>query len=96
MSTKDQFFLLWDTLISHFNLLEDLTDRQRLKVKDFALKKLTTQFQSFKKRLYSDYIKEKKKTPEFTGALEKIKDQWDAFVEYKESEEALERSRKIK
>ena len=82
--------------MSHFNLPKGLTDGQRLKVKQFALKKMATQFQSWKKRLYSDYIKAKKKTPEFTGALEKIKDHWDAFVEYKESDEALERSRKNK
>ena len=68
--------LLWDTLMSHFNLPEGLTDAKQLKVKQFALKKIATQFQSWKKRLYSDYIKAKKKTPKFTGALEKIKDHW--------------------
>ena len=75
--------LLWDTLISHFNLPEGFTDGQWLKVKQFALKKMATQFQSWKKRLYNDYIKAKKKTPEFTGALEKVKDHWDVFVKYK-------------
>ena len=88
--------LLWDTLMSHFNLPEGLTDGQRLKVKQFALKKMATQFQTWKKRLYSDYLKAEKKTPEFTGALEKIKDHWDVFVKYKESDEAKERSRKNK
>ena len=68
--------LLWDTLLSHFNLPpecdgEDELER-RLKVKEWALKKMATQFQTFKKRLYNDYIK-KKRTPTFTGPLEKIK-----------------------
>jgi hypothetical protein len=66
--------LLWDMLMSHFNLPEGLIDGQWLKVKQFALKKMATQFQSWKKRLYNDYIKAERKTPEFTGALEKVKD----------------------
>ena len=36
--------LLWDTLMSHFNLPKGFTDGQRLKVKQFALKKMATQF----------------------------------------------------
>jgi hypothetical protein len=35
----------------------------------------------------------KNKTPTFTGAYEKIKDHWDAFVEYKTSDEAKKRSK---
>jgi hypothetical protein len=44
----------------------------RLKVREWALKKMATQFQTFKKRLHNGYIK-KKRTPTFTGPLEKIK-----------------------
>ena len=84
--------LLWDTLLSHFNLPLECN---RSKVKEWALKKMATQFQTFKKRLYNDYIK-KNRTPTFTGPLEKIKDHWDAFVEYKASSEALQRSEKNK
>ena len=67
----------------------------RLKVKEWALKKMATQFQTFKKRLYQHYLKEKK-APEFTGSLEKQQVHWDAFLEYKESEEAKQRSAKNK
>ena len=35
---------------------------------------------------------EKDKTPEFTGPYEKIKDHWPAFVAYKKSEKAKQRS----
>ena len=38
-----------------------------------------------------DYA-QKGKTPEFTGAYEKLKDHWDEFVEYRKSEEAKKRS----
>jgi hypothetical protein len=64
--------LLWDTVLSHFNLPPDLTASTLSKVKEWALKKMDTQFQTFKKRLYNEYIK-KKRTPTFTGPLEKIK-----------------------
>jgi hypothetical protein len=50
--------------MSHFTVLvletEALTEAMRLKVKEWPLKKIATQFQTFKKRLYKDYIKEKK------------------------------------
>ena len=54
---------------------------------------MAAQFCNWKKRLHQNYIL-KNKTPTFTGAYEKIKDHWDTFVKYKESDEALERSRK--
>ena len=60
------------------------------KVKAWTLKKMAAQFCNWKKRLHQDYIL-KKKTPTFTGAYEKIKDHWDAFVEYKTSDEAKKR-----
>jgi hypothetical protein len=41
----------------------------RLILKEWALKKMATQFQTFKKILYKDYVKEK--IPEFTGPPEK-------------------------
>ena len=67
-------------LISHFTLPEGLTERQREKVKQFALKKVATQFQTWKKKLWTSYVKGGKKTPEFNGALVNVKDHWDLFV----------------
>jgi len=90
--SKDE---LWNTLMSHFNLPQDLSDGMKLKVKQWALKKMATQFQSFKKKIWSEY-KNKKETPTFTGALEKQNYHWDAFKAYKESSEAVERSEKNK
>jgi hypothetical protein len=52
----------------------------RLKVKEWDLKKMVTQFQTFKKRLYRNYPKDKK-APQFSGPLEKHRDHWDAFLE---------------
>lgn len=79
--------------MSHFTLPEGFTDLEREKVKKCALKKMATQFQTWKKRLWADYVNAEKKTPEFTGPLEKIKDHWDLFVQFKELEAAQERSR---
>lgn len=81
--------------MSHFNLPLRLSDGMKLKVKEWALKKMTTQFQTFKKKLWSEY-KQKKETPTFTGTLEKQKDHWDAFKANKDSSEALARSEKIR
>jgi hypothetical protein len=70
---------------------EAIREKIKEKVKEWALKKMATQFQSFKKRLSNDFIK-KGRTPEFTGPLEKLKNHWVEFVEYKTSAEALARS----
>jgi Tfp pilus assembly pilus retraction ATPase PilT len=42
-------------------------------VNDWTFRKMATQFQTFKRNLVKDYIKQGK-TPTFTGALEKQKD----------------------
>ena len=51
--------------MSHFTLpvleTDALTQAMRLKVKEWALKKMATQFQTFKKILYKNYLKERKK-----------------------------------
>ena len=52
------------------------------------------QFQNHKKRTWAKYVKSGKITPEFKGTDERLRDHWDDFVTYKESEEALERSKK--
>ena len=60
------------------------------RVKKQALLKMATQFNSYKKKLDNMFVKQKK-TPDFTGPYEKIKDQWDEFVVYKTSERAKKR-----
>ncbi|KAK1686542.1 hypothetical protein QYE76_047390 [Lolium multiflorum] len=61
------------------------------RVKKWALKKMATQFNDYKKKLDNSFVK-KKKTPDFKGPYEKIKDHWEAFVKYKTSERAKTRS----
>jgi len=90
---------LWNELISHFTLPEFETDEDtaamRLKVKEWALKKMAEQFRGWKKRLWLRYQKDKT-APKFEGYLEKQERHWDAFVQYKTSEEAKARSEKNK
>jgi hypothetical protein len=85
---------LWTRLMAHFNLPpEENVDRARQMeeaIKEFALKKMAELFKHHKKRLH-DLVK-KKKTPDFTGGYEKIKDHWAEFVKYTESEEFKKRS----
>ena len=38
--------LLWDTLLTHFNLPQGLPEKQQAKVKEWTLKKMAIQFQS--------------------------------------------------
>ena len=58
---------------------------------EWTFKKMATQFKDYKKRLNRDYVR-KDKTPDFKGATERLKDQWDEFVAYKKSEEAKKMS----
>ena len=53
-------------------------------------------FNNHKKTIWADYLKADKKTPEFTGTLERQRPHWDDFVTFKESEKFQERSRKNK
>jgi hypothetical protein len=77
---------LWDRLLEHFILPNSLSERQRDKVKEFALRKMALAFQTWNKRLWNEYNDRDKKAPEFTGIYEKVRNHWDAFIEYKESE----------
>jgi hypothetical protein len=98
-------YMLWKKLMVNFTLASpevdpneedpyeedpDLNNIER-KDKKWTLSNMTTQFNNRKKRLDKDYV-QKEKTPVFVGAFDKIKDHWDAFVEYKTSEEAKKRS----
>ena len=90
---------LWNDLMAHFTLpeYEDDADTAALreKVMEWALKKMAELFRQWKKTLWLKY--EKTKTaPKFEGYLEKQARHWDAFVQYKTSEEAKARSEKNK
>ena len=91
--------VLWDKLIAHFTLpvldSPGKTTAMTNKVKHFALKKMAEQFNNYKNRLYREYVKNKK-APDFSGTLERQRDHWKSFLEYKESVLAKERSKKNK
>jgi transcription elongation factor GreA-like protein len=85
---------LWNSLMTNFSLPPE-EDPNKLvilqKVKAFALKKMAELFKNWKKLLNTKFV-DKEKTPEFIGQYEKIKDQWPAFVAYKKSDKAKQRS----
>lgn len=70
--------MIWHELKQQFTLPEGSEEL----VKKWTLKKMAEQFQTFKKNLTNMYIKQGK-TPTFTGDLEKLKDHWDEFMQYK-------------
>jgi hypothetical protein len=55
---------LWEELISHFSLpvyaIDEETEKMRLNVNKWALKKMAQQFNNFKNTLYRNYVKDKK------------------------------------
>ena len=69
-------------------------ERRRL-VKEFALKKMAEAFRNFKKNLARDYVSQKK-TPDFKGQYERLKDDWPEFVKQKQSEHFKAISEKIR
>jgi hypothetical protein len=82
---------LWNDLMAHFTLpeLEDPADTAKLreKVKRWTLSKMAELFRVWKKRLWQEYL-DKKTAPVFEGYLAKQADHWNAFKEYKESQNA--------
>ena len=90
---------IWNELMAHFTLpeQEDPADMEKLtkQVKHWTLKKMAELFRAWKKRLWSDY-KSKKTPPVFEGYLAKQANNWNAFKEYKESQQALDVSAKNK
>jgi hypothetical protein len=62
---------LWKSLIPHFNLpvtesLED-AEKQKKKVREWAIKKMAAQFNNHKKRLWTAYVNTDRQALEFTG-----------------------------
>ena len=90
---------LWNDLMAHFTLPEcqeeDDTAALRDKVKVFTLKKMAELFRQWKKTLWQQYQKTNS-APKFEGYLVKQKAYWDAFVKYKKSEDATEKSTRAK
>jgi len=90
--------LIWKDVLVHFTLqidgYDDIIDGDELKerVRDWAMKKMATQFQTWKKHLYTTYVK-KNIAPDFTvpGPISKQRPYWDEFVQYKTSEEGVSR-----
>ena len=58
--------LLWETLMSHFTLLDHFTAEDVEKVKNAALRKMAVAFNNHKKSIWAKYVEGEKKTPEFT------------------------------
>ena len=67
----------------HFSFPEDKEEI----FKDWVMKKMAISFQTFKKNLNKDYIK-KGRVPDFEKHFKKQRPFWDAFVQYKLSENA--------
>ncbi|KAK1663590.1 hypothetical protein QYE76_051749 [Lolium multiflorum] len=87
---------LFDDLMSHFTLPNLGSDsenaKQRALVKKWALKKMGELFRAYKNRLWKAY-KAEKKPPVFENYLAKQEHNWEEFVKYKESEEAVNLSK---
>ena len=90
---------LFDDLKAHFTLpnlgSESENAKQRALVKKWALKKMGELFRAYKNRLWKNYKKDKK-PPLFENYLAKQEHNWEEFVRYKESEEAVNLSTKNK
>ncbi|XP_071677519.1 uncharacterized protein [Lolium perenne] len=90
---------LFDDLMTHFTLpvlrSESEMAKQRALVKKWALQKMGELFRAYKNRLWATY-KAEKKPPLFENYLAKQEHNWEEFVKYKESEEAMRLSKKNK
>ena len=85
---------LWKVLKVNFTLPEEEDPENPViepLIKSCALKKMADLFRRWKNDLKAKFVN-KKKTPEFTGRYEKIRDQWDAFVANKTSERSKKMS----
>ena len=65
------------SLMEHFTLPEHFTEADVEKVKAAALKKMAIAFNTHKKAVWANYLANERKTPEFTGTLEKQREHWD-------------------
>ena len=75
--------MLWADVKWHFTFPED---KEQL-FKDWVMKKMAIAFQTFKKNLNKDYVK-KRLTPDFEKDFKNQCPYWEAFVQYKSSEDS--------
>ena len=71
--------------MTHFTLPDHFIDADVQKVKDAALRKMAIAFNTHKKTVWASYLAAERKTPEFTGTLEKQREHWADFAKFKES-----------
>jgi hypothetical protein len=83
--------LLWEAITEHFTLPEGADVEL---VKCWALKKMATQFQTWKKKLYNEFVKKNLTPFAENSPYKKLRDQWPEFVRYKTSEEGEEQVRR--
>jgi hypothetical protein len=84
--------LVYDTLLSHFTLPQDLSKMQKDNLKKWTLMKMAEQFRNWKKKLWNQY-EETKEDPDFTSAQgKKLEPEWAAFKAYRKSATAVSRS----
>ena len=83
--------MLWAELKDMFTLFERVD--QEL-VKKCALRKMALAFATFKKKLYTNYIKKDKES--IWDDLSQVKPYWEEFKQYKLSEEAQEKFQQAK
>ena len=83
--------MLWADVKRHFSFPEDKEEI----FKDWVMKKMAIAFQTFKKNLNKDFIK-KVLMPDFEKHFQKQRPYWDAFVQYKLSEDSEKRTSQAK
>ena len=83
--------MLWADVKWHFYFPED---KEQL-FKDWVMKKMAIAFQTFKKNLNKDYVK-KGLTPDFEKNFKNQRPYWEAFVQYKSSEDSEKKTAQAK
>ena len=83
--------MLWADVKRHFSVPEE---HEQL-FKDWVVKKMAIAFQTFKKNMNKDYVK-KGLTPDFEKKFKNQRPYWDAFVQYKSSEDSEQQTTQAK
>ena len=88
---KTEKEMLWADVKWHFSFPED---KEQL-FKDWVMKNMAIAFQTFKKNLNKDYVK-KGLTPDFEKNFKNQCPYWEAFVQYKSSEDSEKKTAQAK